>query len=179
MCTRNFYLNSITPKWATKGNRNSDQALERKSIDFGQEPVFLTTPARVPDYTSLSDKTSDDLSPSSGDKSSPQCPSSALRQQSAAVPKKQATEGAPHERAKQAMEQALERWVDGDRSGGPVKAFIAEHDRATRQGADGRKLIAEVVDRVVNRRGEASAAAMRGFIAEMDRQRKRAQGIGR
>ncbi len=149
------------PKWATKESRGSDQARKRKNSE--PEP---------------SGKASG-LSPELGDKPTPQGPRPAPPQQAAAAPKKQAPEDDPHRREKQVMEQAIERWIDGDCSGGPVKAFIAEHDRATRQGADGRKLIAEVVDRVITQRGADSAPAMRGFIAEMDRQRKREQGMGR
>ena len=73
----------------------------------------------------------------------------------------------------------MEQWLDGDHSSGPVKAFIAAHDRATRQGADGRKLIADVVDRVITRRGEGVDQAVGGFIAEIGRQRNREQGVGR
>jgi hypothetical protein len=79
------------------------------------------------------------------------------------------------------MEQSLDRWLDGDRSSGPVKAFITAHDRATRQGANGRTLIAEVVDRVFNRRGEGAgvSADLGGFLAAIERQRKRELGMGR
>lgn len=77
------------------------------------------------------------------------------------------------------MEQAIDRWLDGDHSSEPVKAFIAAHDRATRQGANGHTLIAEVVDRVVTRRGDGVDAGLGGFMASIERQRKREQGIGR
>lgn len=94
-----------------------------------------------------------------------------------AVPEKQAADS-PRERAMQTMQRALERWLDGDQAAA-VREFIAAHDQASRQGIDGRKLIAEVVDQVVTRRGEASAPAMNSFVAEMNRQRKRDRGIGR
>ncbi|VDY06919.1 MULTISPECIES: hypothetical protein [unclassified Thiomonas] len=46
------------------------------------------------------------------------------------MPEKQATAPAPI-----SPTQAMEQWLDGDHSSGPVKAFIAAHDRATRQPA--------------------------------------------
>ena len=95
------------------------------------------------------------------------------------MPKIQALRDTPREQAIRTMEQAIGRWLDGDRSSGPVKAFIAAHDRATRHGADGRALIAEVVDRVVTRRGDGVAADLGGFMASIERQRKREQGMGR
>ena len=61
----------------------------------------------------------------------------------------------------------MEQWLDGDRSSGPVKAFIAAHDRATRQGANGHTLIAEVVDRVVTRRADGVDADLGGFMASI------------
>jgi hypothetical protein len=97
------------------------------------------------------------------------------------MPKIQALRDTPREQAIQTMEQAIGRWLDGDRSSEPVKAFIAAHDRATRQGANGRTLIAEVVDRVVTRRGEGAgvSADLGGFLAAIERQRKRELGMGR
>jgi hypothetical protein len=77
------------------------------------------------------------------------------------------------------MDQAIDQWLDGDRSAAPVKAFIAAHDRATHQGANGRTLIAEVVDRVITRRGEGAVVSLGGFMASIERQRKREQGLGR
>ena len=148
------------PARATKENQDTDQPQGRKHSEPG-----------------LRDKTGD-LSPELVDKPTPQSPSPASRRHSAESPEKQATAPAPIS-PKQAMEQAMEQWLDGDRSSGPVKAFIAAHDRATRQGADGRKLIADVVDRVITRRGEGVDQAVGGFIAEIGRQRNREQGVGR
>jgi hypothetical protein len=112
----------------------------------------------------------------------PEPPRPAGGQQPVEVPVKQAeAPSGPFAAAVQMMEQSLDRWLDGDRSSGPVKAFIAAHDRATRQGANGRTLIAEVVDRVVPRRGEGAgvSADLGGFLAAIERQRKREQGMGR
>ena len=148
------------PARATKESRDTDQTQERKH----SEPGSL-------------EKTSD-LSPELVDKPTPQSPRPASRRHSAESPEKQATAPAPIS-PKRAMEYAMEQWLDGDRSSGPVKAFIAAHDRATRQGADGRKLIADVVDRVITRRGEGVDQAVGGFIAEIGRQRNREQGVGR
>lgn len=96
-----------------------------------------------------------------------------------ALPTKQAPVDPPHRQEKQAMDQAIDQWLDGDRSAAPVKAFIAAHDRAAHQGANGRTLIAEVVDRVITRRGEGAVASLGGFMALIERQRKREQGLGR
>jgi hypothetical protein len=96
------------------------------------------------------------------------------------VPENQAeAPSGPFAAAVQMMEQSLDRWLDGDRSSGPVKAFIAAHDRATRQGANGRTLIAEVVDRVFTRRGDGVAADLSGFMSTIEQQRKRELGMGR
>jgi hypothetical protein len=148
------------PAWATKESRDMAQTQERKDAESGS-----------------SEKDSD-LSPQLGDKPTPQSTHPAPRQHSAASPKKQAAD-VLHGAEKQAMEQAIDRWLDGDRSSGPVKAFIAAHDRATRQGANGRTLAAEVVDRVVTRRGDGVDADLGGFNAAIERQREREQGMGR
>ncbi|CQR42244.1 putative Relaxase/mobilization nuclease family protein [Thiomonas sp. CB3] len=148
------------PRRATKESWGPDQTQERRR----SEPRS-------------SEKTSD-LSPELVDKPTPQSPRPPSRRHSAESPEKQATAPAPIS-PKRAMEYAMEQWLDGDRSSGPVKAFIAAHDRATRQGADGRKLIADVVDRVITRRGEGVDQAVGGFIAEIGRQRNREQGVGR
>ena len=148
------------PARAITDRRDTDQTQERKHSEPG-----------------LRDKTSD-LSPELVDKPTPHRSGPAPRHHSAESPEKQATAPAPIS-PKRAMEHAMEQWLDGDRSSGPVKAFIAAHDRATRQGANGHTLIAEVVDRVVTRRGDGVDADLGGFMASIERQRKREQGIGR
>ena len=148
------------PAWQTKESRETGQTQERKFSEPGS-----------------SEKTSD-LSPEFGDKPTPHSSRPAPRHHSAESPEKQATAPAPISPT-QAMEKAMEKWLDGDRSSGPVKAFIAEHDRATRQGANGHTLIAEVVDRVVTRRGDGVDADLGGFMVSIERQRKREQGMGR
>ena len=77
------------------------------------------------------------------------------------------------------MHQAVDDWLDGDHSSGVVRAFVSAHDRAVRQGANGRTLVAEVVDRVVSRRGEGAAKNLGGFMAAIERQRERERGMGR
>ena len=121
----------------------------------------------------------DDLSPDSGDKPAPHRPPAAASQPVTAVPEKQAGAAGPHEQAIRSMEQTVERWVDGDRSSGTVKAFIGAYDCARAQGADGRGLIAEVADRIISRRGDGVAAGLASFMAAIERQRKREQGMGR
>jgi hypothetical protein len=124
----------------------------------------------------------DNFSTEPGDRPALQRTRPAPGQQPIEVPEKQAEAlSGPFAAAVQMMEQSLDRWLDGDRSSGPVKAFITAHDRATRQGANGRTLIAEVVDRVVNRRGQGAgvSADLGGFQAAIERQRKRELGMGR
>jgi hypothetical protein len=124
----------------------------------------------------------DNFSTETVDRSAPHAAKPAPAREQAAVPEKQAeAPSGPFAAAVQMMEQSLDRWLDGDRSSGPVKAFITAHDRATRQGANGRTLIAEVVDRVVTRRGEGAgvSADLGGFLAAIERQRKRELGMGR
>lgn len=134
---------------------------------------------RMPRRATKETEKASDLSPELVDKPAPAPRQAAPALDRAAMPKIQALRDTPREQAIRTMEQAIGRWLDGDRSSGPVKAFIAAHDRATRQGADGRALIAEVVDRVVTRRGDGVAADLGGFMASIERQRKRELGMGR
>ena len=114
------------------------------------------------------------------DKSPPTPAQPAPEQARTATPEKQGTPPSPRERAAAAMEQAALRWVVGsDRTAAPVREFIAAHDRARQQGVNGRELIAEVVDRVVSRRGEGASASLGGFMAAISRQRERELGTGR
>ena len=145
-----------TLSMVSERQQHTDQTLERKHSEPG-----------------LSEKTRD-LSQELVDKPTPQSPRPASRRHSAESPEKQATAPAPI-----SLKQAMEQWLEGDRSSGPVKAFIAAHDRATRQGANGHTLIAEVVNRVVTRRGDGGDADLGGFMASIERQRKREQGRGR
>ena len=90
-------------------------------------------------------------------------------------------DGAVHD-FRRAPSDAQQSFLDGLDDFAPddaVKAFIAAHDRAAHQGANGRTLIAEVVDRVITRRGEGAVASLGGFMALIERQRKREQGLGR
>ncbi|OZB51138.1 MAG: hypothetical protein B7X42_03820, partial [Thiomonas sp. 14-66-4] len=149
------------PTRATKESRDTDQTHERKHAE-----------------SRSSEKTSG-ISPELGDKPAPAPRQAAPALDRAAMPKIQALSDTPREQAIQTMEQAIGRWLDGDRSSGPVNAFIAAHDRATRQGGNGRALLADVVDRVFTRRGDGVAADLSGFMSTIERQRKREQGMGR
>jgi hypothetical protein len=149
------------PTRATKESRDTIQTRERKHAELRP-----------------SEKTSD-ISPELGGNPAPAPTQAAPALERDAMPKIQALRDTPREQAIQTMEQAIERWLDGDRSSGPVKAFIAAHDRATRQGGNGRALLADVVDRVFTRRGDGVAADLGGFMSTIERQRKREQGIGR
>jgi hypothetical protein len=149
------------PTRATKESRDTDQAHEQKHAE------------------SRSSENTSGIPPELGDKPAPAPRQAAPALGRAAMPKIQALRDTPHEQAIQTMEQAIGRWLDGDRSNGPVKAFIAAHDRATRQGSNGRALLADVVDRVFTRRGDGVAADLSGFMSTIERQRKREQGMGR
>jgi len=153
------------------GSAEFRERAARQAVRLGIEVTDADLQHVVADERARMQNQARGLSPSAVEKSRPEVAKPLQPQAGTGLPQKEAADPAV-----QAMERALDEWIDGDHSAGPVKAFIAAHDRALQQGREGRELVALAVGRVLSRRGDDAGPAIAQFNDAVGRQIEREIG---
>lgn len=153
------------------GSAEFRERAARQAVRLGIEVTDADLQGVVKDEQVRMQNEARGLSPSAVEKSRPEVAKPLQPQAGTGLPQKEAADPAV-----QAMERALDEWIGGDHSAGPVKAFIAAHDRAVQQGREGRELVALAVGRALSRRGDDAGPAIAQFNDAVGRQREREIG---